>query len=140
MALIELAVNNLAVIESVRLSLGRGLVVVTGETGAGKSRVWGRRRAGRRRRRREAGVGRGNRTFRRACHGSARAGAAHRAAAAPGARDRHGRVAAGRGRRARGPRQVGPAPGGDRALDWGRGANAAARRRRLGWLAFGTRP
>ena len=39
MALIELAVNNLAVIESVRLSLGRGLVVVTGETGAGKSLV-----------------------------------------------------------------------------------------------------
>ena len=39
MALIELAVTNLAVIESVRLALGRGLVVVTGETGAGKSLV-----------------------------------------------------------------------------------------------------
>src|SRR5256714_2849774 len=39
MALIELGVTNLAVIESVRLSLGRGLVVVTGETGAGKSLV-----------------------------------------------------------------------------------------------------
>jgi DNA repair protein RecN (Recombination protein N) len=37
--LIELGVSNLAVIESVRLSLGRGLVVVTGETGAGKSLV-----------------------------------------------------------------------------------------------------
>lgn len=39
MPLIELGVTNLAVIESVRLSLGRGLVVVTGETGAGKSLV-----------------------------------------------------------------------------------------------------
>src|SRR5947208_14136683 len=39
MALIELAVTNLAVIESVRLALGRGLVVVTGETRAGKSLV-----------------------------------------------------------------------------------------------------
>jgi len=39
MALIELGVTNLAVIESVRISLGRGLVVVTGETGAGKSLV-----------------------------------------------------------------------------------------------------
>ncbi|MDP9273487.1 MAG: DNA repair protein RecN [Chloroflexota bacterium] len=39
MALIELAVSNLAVIESARLQLGRGLVVVTGETGAGKSLV-----------------------------------------------------------------------------------------------------
>jgi DNA repair protein RecN (Recombination protein N) len=39
MALIELAVSNLAVIESARLHLGRGLVVVTGETGAGKSLV-----------------------------------------------------------------------------------------------------
>src|SRR5438876_261274 len=39
MALIELGVTNLAVIEAVRLSLGRGLVVVTGETGAGKSLV-----------------------------------------------------------------------------------------------------
>lgn len=39
MPLIELAVANLAVIESVRLSLGRGFVVVTGETGAGKSLV-----------------------------------------------------------------------------------------------------
>jgi len=39
MALVELAVANLAVIDSVRLQLGRGLVVVTGETGAGKSLV-----------------------------------------------------------------------------------------------------
>jgi DNA repair protein RecN (Recombination protein N) len=39
MALLELAVSNLAVIESARLQLGRGLVVVTGETGAGKSLV-----------------------------------------------------------------------------------------------------
>lgn len=39
MALIELAVSNLAVIESVRLTLGKGFVVVTGETGAGKSLV-----------------------------------------------------------------------------------------------------
>jgi DNA repair protein RecN (Recombination protein N) len=39
MALIGLAVTNLAVIESVRLTLGRGFVVVTGETGAGKSLV-----------------------------------------------------------------------------------------------------
>jgi DNA repair protein RecN (Recombination protein N) len=39
MALIELAVSNLAVIESVRLRLSRGFVVVTGETGAGKSLV-----------------------------------------------------------------------------------------------------
>ncbi len=39
MALIELAVTNLAVIEGVRLTLGRGFVVVTGETGAGKSLV-----------------------------------------------------------------------------------------------------
>lgn len=39
MSLIELAVTNLAVIESVRLTLDRGFVVVTGETGAGKSLV-----------------------------------------------------------------------------------------------------
>jgi DNA repair protein RecN (Recombination protein N) len=39
MPLIELAVTNLAVIESVRLRLDRGFVVVTGETGAGKSLV-----------------------------------------------------------------------------------------------------
>ncbi len=39
MPLIELAVTNLAVIESVRLTLDRGFVVVTGETGAGKSLV-----------------------------------------------------------------------------------------------------
>lgn len=39
MALVELAVTNLAVIESVRIALGRGFVVVTGETGAGKSLV-----------------------------------------------------------------------------------------------------
>ncbi len=39
MSLIELAVTNLAVIESVRLVLDRGFVVVTGETGAGKSLV-----------------------------------------------------------------------------------------------------
>ncbi len=39
MGLIELAVTNLAVIESVRLSLRPGFVVVTGETGAGKSLV-----------------------------------------------------------------------------------------------------
>src|SRR5438046_920246 len=39
MALIELAVSNLAVIETVRLRLSRGFVVVTGETGAGKSLV-----------------------------------------------------------------------------------------------------
>src|SRR5579859_1625480 len=39
MALIELSVSNLAVIEAVRIRLERGLVVVTGETGAGKSLV-----------------------------------------------------------------------------------------------------
>ena len=39
MALIELSVSNLAVIESVRIRLERGFVVVTGETGAGKSLV-----------------------------------------------------------------------------------------------------
>ena len=39
MGLIELAVTNLAVIESVRLTLRPGFVVVTGETGAGKSLV-----------------------------------------------------------------------------------------------------
>ena len=39
MALIELSVENLAVVESVRLPLGRGFTVVTGETGAGKSLV-----------------------------------------------------------------------------------------------------
>ena len=39
MPLIELTVENLAVIESVRLSLAPGFNVVTGETGAGKSLV-----------------------------------------------------------------------------------------------------
>jgi DNA repair protein RecN (Recombination protein N) len=39
MPLIELAVTNLAVIEGVRISLAPGFVVVTGETGAGKSLV-----------------------------------------------------------------------------------------------------
>lgn len=39
MALRELLVENLAVIESVRLPLARGFTVVTGETGAGKSLV-----------------------------------------------------------------------------------------------------
>ena len=39
MALRELTVQNLAVVESVRLSLGSGLTVLTGETGAGKSLV-----------------------------------------------------------------------------------------------------
>jgi DNA repair protein RecN (Recombination protein N) len=39
MALRELTVENLAVVESVRLSLGGGFTVVTGETGAGKSLV-----------------------------------------------------------------------------------------------------
>src|SRR6266567_543154 len=39
MSLIELAVANLAVIESARVQLRRGFVVVTGETGAGKSLV-----------------------------------------------------------------------------------------------------
>jgi DNA repair protein RecN (Recombination protein N) len=39
MALLELAVTNLAVIESVRLPLARGFTAVTGETGAGKSLV-----------------------------------------------------------------------------------------------------
>ncbi|MGQ0608835.1 MAG: DNA repair protein RecN [Chloroflexota bacterium] len=39
MALRELTVENLAVVESVRLTLGEGLTVVTGETGAGKSLV-----------------------------------------------------------------------------------------------------
>lgn len=37
MALIELTVENLAVIEHVRLPLARGFTVLTGETGAGKS-------------------------------------------------------------------------------------------------------
>jgi len=39
MALIELFVENLAVIESARLTLGSGFTVLTGETGAGKSLV-----------------------------------------------------------------------------------------------------
>ncbi|HWC31778.1 MAG TPA: AAA family ATPase, partial [Actinomycetota bacterium] len=39
MALVELTVRNLAVIESVRISLAPGFNVVTGETGAGKSLV-----------------------------------------------------------------------------------------------------
>ncbi|MEO8511879.1 MAG: DNA repair protein RecN, partial [Chloroflexota bacterium] len=39
MALLELAVTNLAVIESVRLPVARGFTAVTGETGAGKSLV-----------------------------------------------------------------------------------------------------
>jgi len=39
MALIELSVENLAVVESVRLPLARGFTVLTGETGAGKSLV-----------------------------------------------------------------------------------------------------
>ncbi|MEO6578739.1 MAG: DNA repair protein RecN [Candidatus Limnocylindria bacterium] len=39
MALRELTVENLAVVESVRLPLGDGLTVLTGETGAGKSLV-----------------------------------------------------------------------------------------------------
>jgi DNA repair protein RecN (Recombination protein N) len=39
MALRELTVENLAVVESVRLSLSAGLTVLTGETGAGKSLV-----------------------------------------------------------------------------------------------------
>ena len=39
MALRELTVDNLAVVESVRLPLGAGFTVLTGETGAGKSLV-----------------------------------------------------------------------------------------------------
>jgi DNA repair protein RecN (Recombination protein N) len=39
MSLIELTVENLAVISNVRLPLGAGFTVVTGETGAGKSLV-----------------------------------------------------------------------------------------------------
>ena len=39
MALRELAVENLAVVESVRLQLAPGFTVLTGETGAGKSLV-----------------------------------------------------------------------------------------------------
>ena len=39
MALIELSVENLAVVESVRLPFTRGFTVLTGETGAGKSLV-----------------------------------------------------------------------------------------------------
>ncbi len=39
MALRELTVENLAVVESVRLPLGEGFTVLTGETGAGKSLV-----------------------------------------------------------------------------------------------------
>jgi len=39
MALRELTVQNLAVVESVRLALGDGFTVLTGETGAGKSLV-----------------------------------------------------------------------------------------------------
>ena len=35
----ELAIENLGVIESARVSLGRGLTCVTGETGAGKTMV-----------------------------------------------------------------------------------------------------
>jgi DNA repair protein RecN (Recombination protein N) len=38
-ALLELSVTDLALIERVRVSLGRGLTVITGETGAGKSLV-----------------------------------------------------------------------------------------------------
>ena len=37
MALLELAVTDLALIERVRVPLGAGLTVITGETGAGKS-------------------------------------------------------------------------------------------------------
>ena len=39
MALRELTVENLAVVESVRLTLAPGFTVLTGETGAGKSLV-----------------------------------------------------------------------------------------------------
>ena len=39
MGLRELTVENLAVVESVRLTLGEGFTVLTGETGAGKSLV-----------------------------------------------------------------------------------------------------
>ena len=39
MSLTELTVENLAVIERVRLPLSRGFTVLTGETGAGKSLV-----------------------------------------------------------------------------------------------------
>ena len=39
MALRELTVENLAVVESVRLVLAPGFTVLTGETGAGKSLV-----------------------------------------------------------------------------------------------------
>lgn len=39
MALLELTVENLAVVESVRVELGGGFTAVTGETGAGKSLV-----------------------------------------------------------------------------------------------------
>ena len=39
MSLRELTVENLAVVESVRLALGEGFTVLTGETGAGKSLV-----------------------------------------------------------------------------------------------------
>ena len=39
MALRELTVENLAVVESVRLALAPGFTVLTGETGAGKSLV-----------------------------------------------------------------------------------------------------
>ena len=39
MPLRELTVENLAVVESVRLALGPGFTVLTGETGAGKSLV-----------------------------------------------------------------------------------------------------
>ncbi|HET6381424.1 MAG TPA: DNA repair protein RecN [candidate division Zixibacteria bacterium] len=39
MALLELSVENLAVLERVRLPLSRGFTVLTGETGAGKSLV-----------------------------------------------------------------------------------------------------
>jgi len=39
MALLELSVHDLALIERVRVRLGAGLTVITGETGAGKSLV-----------------------------------------------------------------------------------------------------
>ena len=39
MALRELTVENLAVVERVRVALGPGFTVLTGETGAGKSLV-----------------------------------------------------------------------------------------------------
>ena len=39
MSLTELTVENLAVIERVRLPISRGFTVLTGETGAGKTMV-----------------------------------------------------------------------------------------------------